>query len=218
MADRGQRGRRPDRAGRVLRIAQDEERGPGAGEFLLEVGEVDGVLAVLVGQVAREDLASAVEDRVGEDVVHRRRDQDMVAGFGQRPHHRRQGGHHPGAEGDPLGVHREIVATRPPVGDGASELLGDDSVPQHPRREFASNGFEHGGGSREVHVGDPHGKLVGGDVPFEGIGPTPVDLAIEVRQHWAPRPSRWWSCRGRPWRGPGSARRSRRTGWSRPPD
>ena len=92
----------PDAADGVVGGAEDEHLHLVFGNGLLELLKVQGVVALVVVQVAGDQLPAGVQDGVIEGIVHRGADDDRGILLGVGAHRGVEGTHHAGGEADIL--------------------------------------------------------------------------------------------------------------------
>ena len=160
--------RGPDPAHGVVGVAEDEVLGVLG--LLLKVGVVHGVIAVFIPlQGTDHQLPAGVVHHVGEGMVYRLLNEDLVAGLGEHGQNHPHTGHHAGGEGHLLHLRPPAVALFLPGGDGLEILGGPPGVAEDTLVGPLLDGLHNAGGGAEIHIRDPQRNHIVGAVVQDGF-------------------------------------------------
>ena len=148
---------RPDAAGGVVRIAEQEDGRLLVGTLLLKVVPVDleAAAVAVVLQHALKDFATVVADTGEEAVVVGREDQHPLAGHGQCLQCHRHGRHYARGVEHPLALDGPLVTPAEPSDDCIVVVVGHVGISEDGMLGPAAYGVLYGGCHGEVHVGHP---------------------------------------------------------------
>ena len=173
----------PDFADRIVRVAENEQRSRFAGQFFFQIREIDGIASVFIAQFARQDFPTVVQDGIVEDVVDRRKNDNVIAYFRHFPNDRRDGRNDACAIEDPLLFHRELMPPLPPPDDAFPETVRDGIVAESALPKTLFDGVDNSRRRSEVHVRHPHRQLARFDIPLVRVGVPSVDDLIKIEWH-----------------------------------
>ena len=192
----------PDTAHGVMGVAEDQQGGVGIGGLLLQQIPVDGVVAVVVDQMAADNLVAPLGDILGEMAVDRVHDDDALAGLCVHMGHMGQGAEGAVGVDDLIGLNLPVVAVgKPAAQSGEVPGVGNvHGVAVHLMVGNPVHGPDDGLGRLQVHVGGHHGDGVliqagavhtegGGQVgqlgqgPLHGVGTPAVNDGIKIVAH-----------------------------------
>jgi len=130
-----------------------------------QIREIDGIRARFIAQLARQDFATVVQDRIVEDVVDRREHDDVVAYFRHFPNDRRDGWDDACAIEDPFFFHRELMPPLPPTDNAFPETIRDGIIAESALLQTLFDGTHNSRRCPEVHIRHPHRQFIRFDVP-----------------------------------------------------
>ena len=153
----------PHPAHGVVGVAEDEESAaPG---FFLKVREVHGVIASVIPlQRADHQLTAGVQHHVGEGMVHRLLNEDLVAGLCKHGQDHPHAGHHAGGERHLFHIGLPAVALFLPAGNGLKVFGRPPGVAENALVRPGLDGVHDAGRCAEIHVRDPQGDHIIGPV------------------------------------------------------
>ena len=153
---------RPDAAGGVVGVAQEEERGLFLGATGFEGIPVHMVGGLFIQERTFKDLAAVVADAREEAIVHGRKDDDLFAGHRQGLYRAREGRYDPGGIEDILPVDQPAVAAGKPRKNGFVVVRPHLGIAKDAVCGPRLDGTAHGRCRREIHIGHPQRDEIGG--------------------------------------------------------
>ena len=164
----------------VVGVAQQQQRGLRIRQPRLQIVKVQPVCPVLVAQRTLQGPPPVVDDGIEEDVGDRRHHHHVLVRRCQLAHDAGDGGHHPGAERQPLRLHLKAVAALPPADNSLLPFLRHDGIAEHAVLRPLQYGLADLRRGLKVHVRHPHRQLVRRDVPLQGSRPPTLHHRIKI--------------------------------------
>ncbi|MNW54924.1 hypothetical protein D3C74_325510 [compost metagenome] len=97
-----------------MRIAENQECCFGIGQFLFQIGEVDGIPVIPIDQLARKNLSLIIHDRVIKDIIDWSQHQYFLIHFGHFTHNGGNCRDDSSTEHNPFLLYLKLMPPTPP--------------------------------------------------------------------------------------------------------
>ena len=178
---------RPDDAGRVVRIREDQQPAGRIPEDRLQVLEVHVIAAVFPqDQRIVDHLAAVVLRDQPERVIHRRLDDDFVFRTQQGVDDHADSLYDAGDEGEPFFLNFPAMAVAQPADDGFVPGLRHDRIAENRMFQPFFHGIHNERRRLEIHIGYPEGQqicspeIIGEGFVFDRTGSAAVDNLVKI--------------------------------------